>query len=146
LALSPEEFVADAIQAFGDVLAAVDLDAVHDERLLPYPKDAMVHAFLSAMAAVEDQDIRDHLHRTYLQLASFLPDVGEKVAPPPVSADDAEAMRRLEAAGDIEGSFAFLTRRVNNPAVRRYRRFRRQALDDEQRLRALYDQLFRAHA
>lgn len=145
-ALSPEEFVADAIQAFGDALADADLDAIHDEHALPYPKDAMIHAFLAAMAAVEDQDIRDHLRQTYLQLASFLPGVGGTVAPPPVSADDAEAMRRFEETGDLNATYEFLRQRTNDPAVQRYRQFRQRALDEEQRLRALCDQLFREHA
>jgi hypothetical protein len=140
------EFVADAIQAFGDILGGSDLDVIHDERALPYPKEAMIHAFLAAMAAVDDDAIRGSLLQTYLQLASFLPGVGGTVAPPPVSAADAAAMRRLEETGDLDGSFAFLERRANDPAVQRYRELRQRTLDEEQRLRALYDRVFRAHA
>ena len=140
------EFIADAIEAFGDVLGAADLDVIHDERALPYPKEAMVHVFLAAMAAVDDDDIRGSLQQTYLQLACFLPGVGGAVAPPPVSAAESATMRRLEETDDLDGSYEFLQRRANDPAVQRYRQLRQMALDEEQRLRALYDQVFREHA
>jgi hypothetical protein len=93
-ALSNEEIV-EAIGAYGALVAEVDLDAVLDERSLPYPKDTMIEIFLAALATVDDAAVKESLRQSYFQLAQFLPNIAAEGCPTPARAQ--ELARRVES-------------------------------------------------
>lgn len=85
--LSNEE-MAEAIGAYGALVAEIDLDAVLDERSLPYPKDTMIEIFLAALATVDDAAVKESLRQSYFQLAQFLPNIAAERYPTPDRVQD----------------------------------------------------------
>lgn len=92
--LSNEEMV-EAIGAYGALVAETDLDAVLDERALPYPKDTMIGIFLAVLATVDDPTVKESLRQGYFQLAQFLPNIAAEGCPTPARAQ--ELARRVES-------------------------------------------------
>lgn len=72
------EFV-QVIQAYGAVLeaGAPALGTVIDSSKLPYPKQKIKEAIISALRSTDDPNIKEHLKFGYVQLAGWQDGVGE---------------------------------------------------------------------